>query len=37
MDPSAFTGSDEEILAGFRIVRDEIIRWIDREFKGPHA
>jgi len=35
-DPSAFTGSDEEVLAGFRQVRDEIIRWIDASFgNGP--
>jgi arsenate reductase len=31
-DPSAFTGSDEEVRAGFRQVRDEIIRWIDLKF-----
>jgi arsenate reductase len=31
-DPAAFTGSDEEIRAGFRRVRDEIIRWIDETF-----
>jgi len=31
-DPSVFTGSDEEIRAGFRRVRDEIIRWIDVTF-----
>jgi len=31
-DPSAFTGSDEEIRDGFRHVRDEIIRWIDATF-----
>lgn len=31
-DPSAFTGSDEEVRAGFRRVRDEIIRWIDGTF-----
>jgi arsenate reductase (thioredoxin) len=31
-DPSAFTGSDEEVRAGFRQVRDEIIRWIDATF-----
>jgi len=31
-DPSGFTGSDEEIRAGFRRVRDEIIRWIDETF-----
>jgi arsenate reductase len=31
-DPSAFTGTAEEILDGFRRVRDEIIRWIDTTF-----
>ena len=31
-DPSAFTGSNEEILTGFRSVRDQIIRWIDTTF-----
>ena len=31
-DPAAFTGTDEEIWAGFRRVRDEIIRWIDATF-----
>jgi arsenate reductase (thioredoxin) len=31
-DPSGFTGSDEEVRAGFRTVRDEIIRWIDMTF-----
>jgi len=31
-DPSAFKGSDEEVRAGFRKVRDEIIRWIDAMF-----
>ena len=33
-DPSAFTGPDPEILAGFRRVRDEIARWIDATFGG---
>ena len=33
-DPSALNGSDEEIVAGFRRVRDEIILWIDSTF-GP--
>ena len=28
-DPSSFMGSDDEKLAIFRIIRDEIIRWID--------
>jgi arsenate reductase len=31
-DPSAFTGSEEEVRAGFRNVRDAIIRWIDARF-----
>lgn len=31
-DPSAFKGSDEEIRARFRIVRDAIIRRIDAAF-----
>lgn len=31
-DPSAFRGTDEEIRAGFRGVRDEIIGWIDATF-----
>ncbi|MEI7856496.1 MAG: arsenate reductase ArsC [Methanomicrobiales archaeon] len=35
-DPSAFTGSDEEVRAGFHSVRDEIIRWIDGTF-GPES
>jgi arsenate reductase len=33
-DPSASTGSDEDIRAGFRRVRDEIIRWIDGTFEN---
>ncbi len=32
-DPSRFRGKDEEILEGFRKVRDEIKSWIDNEFK----
>ena len=36
-DPSAFTGSDEEVRAGFRSVRDEIIRWIDGTFGSAPA
>jgi arsenate reductase len=36
-DPSAFTGSDEEVRAGFRRVRDEIIRWIDVTFGKAHT
>ena len=31
-DPAAFTGSDEEIRAGFRRVRDKITSWIDMKF-----
>lgn len=31
-DPSGLTGTDEEVLAGFRMIRDEIISWIDRTF-----
>jgi arsenate reductase len=36
-DPSAFKGSDEEVRAGFRLVRDEMIRWIDATFGSAHA
>jgi len=36
-DPSAFTGTDEEVRAGFRKVRDEIIRWIDGTYGSTHA
>ena len=36
-DPSGFTGSYEEVRAGFRKVRDEIIRWIDATFGSAHA
>lgn len=32
-DPKSFTGSGEELLAGFRKVRDEITRWIDAIFR----
>ncbi|MEA2035817.1 MAG: arsenate reductase ArsC [Euryarchaeota archaeon] len=31
-DPYGSRGSDNEILAGFRNVRDEISAWIDEEF-----
>jgi arsenate reductase len=31
-DPSVFRGTDEEVRAGFRHVRDEIFRWIDGMF-----
>ncbi|HEY3419527.1 MAG TPA: arsenate reductase ArsC [Methanomassiliicoccales archaeon] len=33
-DPSALDGNEEKITAGFRESRDEIIRWIRKEFKG---
>jgi arsenate reductase len=36
-DPAAFTGTDDEIWAGFRRVRDEIIRWIDMTFGNTPA
>ena len=36
-DPAAFTGSDEEIWARFRRVRDEITRWIDAKFGNAPA
>jgi len=31
-DPSALTGTEKEITAGFRHIRDEIGNWIEREF-----
>ena len=36
-DPSSFKGTDEEIRAEFRKVRDEIIHWIDATFGSAHA
>ncbi|MBP2656930.1 MAG: arsC2 [Firmicutes bacterium] len=33
-DPSAFQGTDDEIMSGVRSVRDEIKRWILDEFGG---
>ena len=33
-DPSALTGTEEEILAGFRCIRDEIRSWIENEFSN---
>ena len=33
-DPSGLGGKDEEIIAGFRKVRDEIKCWIESEFCG---
>ena len=31
-DPSGLTGTDEEIMAGIRRIRDEITSWIDTTF-----
>lgn len=31
-DPSNLTGTDEEIMAGVRRIRDEITAWIDTTF-----
>jgi arsenate reductase len=33
-DPSTLTGPEEEIMAGFRRIRDEIRRWIEEEFSN---
>ena len=33
-DPSAVTGTEEEIMAVFRLVRDEIKSWIENEFSN---
>lgn len=33
-DPSKLTGTDEEIMAGVRRIRDEITSWIDATFGG---
>ncbi|MGC8961914.1 MAG: arsenate reductase ArsC [Candidatus Bathyarchaeia archaeon] len=32
-DPSEFKGTNEEVLANFRMVRDQIREWIEEEFK----
>ena len=34
IDPSKFRGKDEEILLGFRQIRDEIRSWIQKEFEN---
>jgi len=34
-DPRSCDGSEEVIAAGFRVVRDEIVVWIDRYFGPP--
>jgi arsenate reductase len=31
-DPAKLTGTDEEIMAGVRRIRDEITSWIDTTF-----
>ena len=36
-DPKGFTGSDDEVLEGFRTVRDKITRWIDATFGQEDA
>ena len=33
-DPAELTGTDEEIRSGFRLIRNEITRWIDTTFAG---
>ena len=36
-DPSVYQGSPEDILAGFRSLRDQITRWIDLNFGNNPA
>ncbi|NPU84642.1 MAG: arsenate reductase ArsC [Syntrophaceae bacterium] len=36
-DPSLLQGTEEEILAGFRSVRDAIRNWIEAEFSADEA
>jgi arsenate reductase len=33
-DPESLRGSDEDILAGFRAIRDDLVQWIDTEFQS---
>jgi arsenate reductase len=35
-NPSEFTGTEKQILAGFRRVRDEIREWIKKNFVSGH-
>jgi arsenate reductase len=35
-NPSEFAGSEKQILAGFRRVRDEIREWIKKNFVSKH-
>lgn len=37
LDPGSISGSDEAVLAGFRVIRDELVRWIDNEFGWNHT
>jgi arsenate reductase (thioredoxin) len=36
-DPHLTTGTDDEILEGYRRVRDEIVRWIDTTFSAGYS
>ena len=36
-DPAAMKGSDEEVINGFRQVRDEIRSWIESEFTNDRS
>ncbi|BAF60433.1 protein-tyrosine-phosphatase [Pelotomaculum thermopropionicum SI] len=33
-DPSALTGPEEDVLAGYRRVRDEIKDWVEKTFRN---
>jgi arsenate reductase (thioredoxin) len=35
-DPASHKGNDNEKIAGFRVVRDEIVEWIDGYFGEVH-
>ncbi len=37
LDPSSTMGTDEEIRIAFRMVRDEIIAWIEKTFGKPRS
>jgi arsenate reductase len=36
-DPGGFTGTEEEVMARIREVRDEITRWIDSQFGDTNS
>ncbi|MDD1706866.1 MAG: arsenate reductase ArsC [Methanoregulaceae archaeon] len=36
-DPGGFTGTEEEVMARTREVRDEIARWIDSQFGNTYS